>query len=234
MPAGVGVGGGAAVTPAPRAPPAAAASGPGTGAAPRLQPAAASNANDTIATSRNLRATITASYGSVLSGNIGGAMKGGVVVAMVLAVVAIPLFPAAASAPKLPRGFAGERFARVTVMRGIPTGDWREAQGYMHWKTMIEDGPPPVRPAGVCVWHPPDDHRIFALAGLGQKYDFLVYRHRPEQSNDPEHDHLLVFNHGSSTLAFSCVGKLPRRASAVSTAVAAGRCTRETGPYESR
>lgn len=157
----------------------------------------------------------------------------------------------AGDAPKLPRGFAGERFASVTLMRGLPTADWRAAQGYMHWAPLIEADTPRggrwpteldtdfgvIPSRGPCVRHQVDAHRIFVLAGLGPRFDFLIYRHSPEQSNDPEHDHLLVFRRlptGERTLAFSCVGKLPRRVSAVSAAVAAGQCREEAGPFEAR
>src|SRR5215471_7905342 len=58
--------------------------------------------------------------------------------ALCLVVVAVPLLPAAASAPKLPRGFAGERFAPVTLMRGLPVTDWRGVQSYVHWDSLVD------------------------------------------------------------------------------------------------
>jgi hypothetical protein len=177
-------------------------------------------------------------------------MKGGVLLGMVLAVSLAA--PASASAPKLPRGFAGERFASVTLRRGLPVTDWRGVQAYMHWDSLVDADTAKAASQprsneldtdfGVltsvrgCVRTDRNYDRIFVLAGLGSRFDFVIYRHRPERSNDPEHDHLLVFHHagGERTLAFSCVGKLPRKVSAVSAAVAAGRCTEETGLFETR
>jgi hypothetical protein len=52
----------------------------------------------------------------------------------------------------------------------------------------------------------------------------------------PDHDHLLVFKHGAGgapSLAFSCVGdELKPTIAAVRAAVAAGRCSAESGPVE--
>ena len=165
-----------------------------------------------------------------------------------LAWVGVPLLAAAASPPKLPRGFAGERFAPVTVMRGLPTPDWRSAEDYLRWASLTEPrsdagsattwnldfGEMPAN-ARSCV-RGGDVTRTFELAGLGARFDFVIYRHAPERSNDPEHDHLLVFRHfgDARTLAFSCVGKLPRKVSAVAAAVAAGRCTEESERHETR
>jgi hypothetical protein len=172
---------------------------------------------------------------------------------LVAAIVGVPLLAGAAAAPNLPRGFAGERFAPVVRKRGLPVSDWRAVEGYLHWKALTDLGDAPASPRGgssgatfnmdfgetpargPCVRRiQPDPTRVFALAGLGARFDFIIYRHSPSGPDVPGHDHHLVFRRvvNDRVLAFSCVGKLPRRVGEVAAAVSAGRCREETGPLE--
>ena len=81
--------------------------------------------------------------------------------------------------------------------------------------------------------------RVLAFGGVGADLDFVVYHHfHSEADIPPDHDHLLVFKHaaaGERSLAFSCVAdELKPTIAAVRAAVAAGRCTSEVGPVETR
>lgn len=162
----------------------------------------------------------------------------------------VPLLAGAASAPRLPRGFAGERFAPVVRMAGLPVPVWRAVEGYLHWRGDLTDlGDQPAPRATTmdtdfgevavhsCVPVLRTNHpdRVFAVAGLGARFDFVIYRHSPAGRDVRDHDHLLVFNRlasGDRTLAFTCVGKLPRSVAAVAATVAAGRCKETPGLFE--
>jgi hypothetical protein len=76
--------------------------------------------------------------------------------------------------------------------------------------------------------------RSLALAGVGSKLDFVIYRHVGPRDFD-DHDHLLVFERVAAerrSLAFSCTGDLPRKVSELGAAVGAGRCREDTGRTE--
>jgi hypothetical protein len=129
---------------------------------------------------------------------------------------------------------------------GLPVPLWRAVQAYIRWDGLGEPSEPP-KPASEprawsddfdvhpdtrhCAVSPPRPTRVLELAGIGPRFDFVIYSHLGVKG----HDHLLIFRRTGKddrVLAFSCVGKLPRKAAQVAAAVAAGRCTEVTGPYE--
>jgi len=76
---------------------------------------------------------------------------------------------------------------------------------------------------------------MFALGGVGENLDFVIYSHSIDRPEASTHDHLLVFRHralGERSLVFSCAGDLPRKGAALSAAVASGRCAEESSPVE--
>ena len=119
-------------------------------------------------------------------------------------------------------------------------------EAYIHWNGLGEprEPPKPAREAREwsddfvafpdsrhCMVIPPRPTRVLALAGVGPRFDFVIYSHLGAQV----HDHLLIFRRTGNddrALAFSCVGKLPRKVAQVAAAVAAGRCMEVTGRYE--
>lgn len=156
---------------------------------------------------------------------------------LLLVGVGFPLLAVAASAPRPPRGFTSERFKPVAVIRQVPLPVWHAVEDYVRSQAIADAGVSRKGQPGICVqWIP---GRVFAFGGVGADLDFVVYHHFYGRGDiPPDHDHLLVFKHGPTgepLLAFSCVGnEFKPTIAAVRAAVAAGRCTAETGLVETR
>ena len=156
---------------------------------------------------------------------------------LLLAGVGFPLLAIAASAPRPPRSFASERFTPVVAIRQFPLPVWHAVEEYVRSQRVADAGVSRTPPPHVCVYSTPQ--RVFAFGGVGADLDYAVYRHfHGRNDGPPDHDHLLVFKHataGERSLAFSCVAdELKPTTAAVRAAVAAGRCTAQTGPVETR
>jgi hypothetical protein len=146
-----------------------------------------------------------------------------------LLTVSIVAFPFATGAmPALPRAFASERYRTIATIRTLPQPVRRAVDRYIRFNSFGDVGS--HIGGGGCIRR---DGRRLVLAGLGRRFDFVVYQHGGDSS--PTHDHFLVYEHGADphrTLVFSCRGALPRKLDKLKAAILHGDCSEDTGAIE--
>ena len=143
-----------------------------------------------------------------------------------LAAVAFPFI--AVAAPMLPKGFAPERLKPVASVATLPAPVRRAVDRYI-WFAQLSDVGAHIGGRG-CIRSP---GRRLVLAGVGRTLEFVVYEHGG--GGMVEHDHLVVFGHddsGMRTVAFSCVGTLPRQPAKLRAAIVRGQCVEASGAVE--
>ena len=128
------------------------------------------------------------------------------------------------------RAFLQSAFSPVPSLPELPAGARRAFEEYVHGEPVAAPGKPYEATDAISSESLP--RRRLVLAGTAPHISFVMYEH----GGRGRHDHLVVMmdDGDDATVAYACVGSLPRTLERLKAAVRDRSCTRDKGAQELR